>query len=251
MPKIFLNGVNLYYEDHGSGFPILFTHAFAYSSAMWAPQVPVLSQQYRFIVLDLRGHGQTDSPEDPEQYSREIVVEDVYQLLQHLGVRRAVIGGLSTGGIISQHFYFKHPEMTRALIPCNTGPGYRNPARIAEADEGRMESVRMLETEGLEGFIRTRGPDFYVPPEVLRQQNPIGLANAQRGFYGNLVMLPLEEFRVPTLIISCPQDRDLLPAAEYMKQHIPGSLLSLSQKSELVMGMSLGVPSKRHQLGRW
>ena len=227
MPKVFVNGINLYYEDHGSGFPILLTHAYAYTSAMWAPQVPVFSQKYRVITLDVRGHGQTDSPEDPEQYSREIVVEDVYQLLQHLGVRQAVIGGLSMGGIISQNFYFHHPEMTRSLLLCNTGPGFRNKAHMAEDDERRRESIRLLETEGMEGFIRTRGPDSYVPLEVLRQQNPIGLAGIQRGVFSNNTMLPLEEFRVPTLIISSTQDTNLIPAAEVMKRHIPGSLLCM------------------------
>ena len=241
MPKVLVNGINLYYEDHGSGFPLVFTHGFAATSAMWAPQIPDFSQKYRFIIVDMRGHGQSDAPEDPEQYSREILAEDVYHLLRHLGVQQAVIGGLSMGGIVTQAFYFQHPEMTRALILSNAAPGYRNMERMAEEDKSRLKTARILETEGMEGYIRAQEDnremisvhlssgveDSSVPLEVLHRQNPIGLANVQRRVLCNLVMLPQEEIKVPTLIISSTRDIGLKPAAELMKRHIPGSLLCM------------------------
>ena len=98
MPEVFLNGINLYYEDNGSGFPVILSHGFASSTKFWDDQVPVFSKKYRLITYDMRGHGQTDAPKDLSKYSLDIVIEDMYQLLRHLEIQKAVVGGLSLGG---------------------------------------------------------------------------------------------------------------------------------------------------------
>ena len=116
MPKIRVNDIELYYEIHGQGYPVVFLHGFAGTVNMWQPQMPVLSQQYRFIVYDARGHGQSESPPDIEQYSADIVVEDLFQLLTNLAIEKAVVGGLSIGGYESLRFYLRHPENVAALI---------------------------------------------------------------------------------------------------------------------------------------
>ena len=71
----------------------------------------------------MRGHGQTESPADPAQYSTELTVADMRGLLQHVGVERAVLGGLSLGGYVSLAFYLEHPTIVRALVICDSGPG--------------------------------------------------------------------------------------------------------------------------------
>ena len=81
MPTADVNGIKLYYEDHGRGYPLVFLHGFAGTTQAWKPQVPVFSKNYRFIIYDARGHGQSQSPSSPDQYSADIVVEDLYQLL--------------------------------------------------------------------------------------------------------------------------------------------------------------------------
>ena len=129
MPKALLNGISLYYEDNGSGFPVIFTHGFAGTTKSWEGQVAALSKKYRFITYDMRGHGQTDALEELSKYSLDILVEDIYQLLHHLGIQRAVIGGLSLGGYLTIHFYNQHPDMTAAIILMDTGPGYRSPEK--------------------------------------------------------------------------------------------------------------------------
>ena len=69
MPKVLINGINLYYEDHGTGFPVIFTHGIAGTTKSWDNLVPAFSKKYRFITYDMRGHGQTDAPDDLSKYT--------------------------------------------------------------------------------------------------------------------------------------------------------------------------------------
>ena len=72
MPKATINGIDIYYEVHGDGYPLVLSHGLLGTTQMWEGQVESFSRDYRFITWDLRGHGQTESPTDPSQYSVEI-----------------------------------------------------------------------------------------------------------------------------------------------------------------------------------
>ena len=137
MPRARVNGIEIDYEDGGRGPAVLLSHGYSATGRMWAPQRPVLEPSYRLITWDMRGHGQTDSPADPAQYSEALTVEDMRGLLAHLGVERAVIGGLSLGGYMSLAFHRRHPEMVRALVICDSGPGYRNDEARARLEQAR------------------------------------------------------------------------------------------------------------------
>ena len=132
MPRVRVNDIELYYEAHGQGYPVVFLHGFVGTVNMWHPQVSLLSREHRFIIYDARGHGQSESPPSLDQYSADIVVEDLVQLLGALGIEKAVVGGLSMGGYQSLRFYLHHPRTVAALILMDTGPGYRNPVRREE-----------------------------------------------------------------------------------------------------------------------
>ena len=132
MPIINVNGIDLNYEVHGEGYPVVFLHGYVGTVDMWQPQVPVVSREYRFIIYDARGHGESESPPSAGQYSADIVVEDLLQLLEALEIEKSVIGGLSMGGYESLRFYLTHPEKVTALVLMDTGPGYRNPAHREE-----------------------------------------------------------------------------------------------------------------------
>src|SRR3989442_7398768 len=128
MTEAKINGINVRCEDSGSGAAVFLTHGYAATGRMWEPQRKALNDAgYRLITWDMRGHGGTDSPEDPAQYSEALTVQDMTGLLDLFGVERAVVGGLSLGGYMSLAFYLAHPERVRALALCDTGPGYRNP----------------------------------------------------------------------------------------------------------------------------
>ena len=91
MPKIDRDGVGIYYEVHGDGPPLLLTHGYSSTSAMWHGQVDALSRDHKLILWDMRGHGQSDYPDDPKAYSEALTVGDIAALLDTVGARRAIV----------------------------------------------------------------------------------------------------------------------------------------------------------------
>lgn len=229
MLKAALNGVEIYYEVHGNGFPVLFTHGFAGTTWMWHPQTPVLSQNYKLILWDAPGHGKSQSPPLTHQYSADILVDDICQLLQLLNVEKAVVGGLSMGGYLSLRFYLRHPDMVAALILMNTGPGYRNLANMTEWNQEQERRARLLETRGVEAFAddpATVALNTYTPRHLMLRQNPVGLAHMARqvvGQHDTLVIAALGDIKVPTLIVVGDRDTPFLKSSEYMAKAIAGA----------------------------
>src|SRR3569623_188988 len=115
MPKIDRDGIGIHYEVHGDGPPQLLTHGYSSTSQMWHGQIAALSSKHRLVLWDMRGHGQSDYPDDPVAYSEALTVGDMAAILDAIGAKRAIIGGLSLGGYMSLAFYRTHPERTRAL----------------------------------------------------------------------------------------------------------------------------------------
>src|ERR1700704_3719642 len=101
MPKINRDGVKIYYEVYGSGPPLLLTHGYSSTSQMWKQQVEPLSKNYRLVLWDMGGHGQSDYPADAAAYSEALTIADMAALLDEAGVKDAIVGGLSLGGYIS------------------------------------------------------------------------------------------------------------------------------------------------------
>ena len=95
MAYVMRDDVRLYYEDHGSGPAVLLTHVYGATSQMWQDQVAEFKDRYRIIVWDLRGHGESDYPDDPDLYSKQHTVADIGALLDACSLERAVIGGHS------------------------------------------------------------------------------------------------------------------------------------------------------------
>src|SRR5215470_18328093 len=223
MPTARLNGIEIDYEDGGHGPVVLMGHGYSATGRMWAPQRQAVEPHYRLISWDMRGHGRTESPADPARYSEALTVADMRALLKHLGVERAVIGGLSLGGYMSLAFHRTHPGMVRALVICDSGPGYRN----AEAREGWNQRAREradeLERRGLDAL---GGRSREMREAMGEHQSAQGLAHAARGMLaqdGPRVIDGLAGIQVPTLVIVGDQDKPFLAPCEYMAKKIPGA----------------------------
>ena len=134
------DGIRIYYEVHGTGPTVLLSHGYSATSAMWAPQLDALGAGHRVVIWDMRGHGASDSPDDPAAYSEAHTVGDMAALLDTLDAPHAVIGGLSLGGYMSLAFYAAHPERVNALMLFDTGPGYRSDR--GRDTEGRVALLR-------------------------------------------------------------------------------------------------------------
>jgi len=214
------DGVNIYYEDHGSGPPVLLSHGYSATSRMWAGQVEAFKDRYRVITWDMRGHGQSDSPADTGAYSEAATCDDMAAILSHLGIESAVIGGLSLGGYMSLAFHLAHPKMTRALMLFDTGPGYKNPVAREGWNETARKRAEVFEAKGLDAL----GSGAEV--RIAQHSSAQGLANAARGMlaqFDSRVMESLADIKVPTLVLVGENDTPFLGGTEYMANKIQGS----------------------------
>jgi len=220
-----LNGIEIDYEVTGDGPAILLSHGYGATRHMWDGQHRALSPRWRVISWDMRGHGQTDSPDDPSQYSAALTVADMHALLEHLGVERAVIAGLSLGGYVSLAFALAYPEMVRALVICDSGPGYRNSEARAAWNARAHERAAELEARGLDALARRSRET----QQAVHRSAP-GLAHAARGMLAqqdSRVIDALPSLRWPTLIIVGDQDQPFVAPSEYMAKKIPGARLEV------------------------
>ena len=206
---------------------MLLGHGYSATGRMWVGQRAALGDRYRIISWDMRGHGQTDSPDDPAQYSAALTVADMRALLRHRGVERAVVGGLSLGGYVSLAFYRAHPEMVRALVICDSGPGYRNAEARAAWNARALERAAELEARGLEALA---GRSREMREAMGHHRSAQGLAHAARGMLAqqdSTVIDSLPSIRVPTLIVVGDRDQPFLAPCEYMAKKIPGARLEV------------------------
>lgn len=126
MPHADINGQSIHYEDTGgNGEAIVFSHGFFMSGGMFEPQVQALKDRYRCITWDERGHGETVTSPDPFTYWDS--ADDLFGLLDHLGIEKVVLAGMSQGGFLSIRAALARPERVNALILIDSQPGPENP----------------------------------------------------------------------------------------------------------------------------
>jgi pimeloyl-ACP methyl ester carboxylesterase len=221
MPKLNRDGVNLYYEVHGNGPPLLLTHGYSSTSAMWQGQIEAFSKHHQLVLWDMRGHGQSDYPDDPTAYSEALTVGDMAALLDKVGADTAIVGGLSLGGYMSLAFYRAHPERVRALLIIDTGPGFKKDEARNAWNKYAHETGDRFEREGLEGLkLASRERSSVVHRDAL------GLARAARGMLTQRdagVIETLPHIKVPSLVVVGADDTPFLAASDYMAAKIPGA----------------------------
>jgi len=128
MPIAEINGQQIHYEDVGSGTPIILGHSFLCTGEMWREQVPALAENYRVINPDLRGNGQSGKATSP--WSLYDALQDSIELLDHLGIDRAIWCGLSIGGMVAMRAALSAPDRVSALILMDTDAGEEKLLRI-------------------------------------------------------------------------------------------------------------------------
>lgn len=111
MPRLDRGDVTLNYEVDGTGPTLLLSNGFSGTTKTFAGQVEALAKSYQVVRWDMRGHGQSDAPDDLSVYSHDKTIEDIKALLDVVGARAAHIGGHSLGGYLSIELYRRHPEL--------------------------------------------------------------------------------------------------------------------------------------------
>ena len=246
MPTFSANGVSIYYEVTGQGYPLVWSHEFGGSYESWETQVRYFTRRYRVITYAARGWPPSDVPSDPEAYTQEHVVNDLYLLLRHLGIDQAHIGGLSMGGSVALNFGIAHPEMARSLIVAAAGSGTTNREEFLANGQAlcdRLISQGMAAVAGEYGMTDNRIQLLRKDPQgweefhrLLASHSALGSALTFRGFVMNRpTIFALEDklrgLQVPTLIMIGDEDEPCIEPAIFMKRNIPRSGLAVFPQS--------------------
>lgn len=244
MPFCRINGININYKVDGEGVPLVLSHPFSASLDFWEGLVKALPSKYRAITYDVRGHGLSSAPAGEENYTLDVMVEDLHQLLEYLKVDRAYIGGLSMGGAITLGYAGRHPEKVKGLLICDIHGGFCPPVDPnikAGMAIGREKGEKYAMEWGMADFARRQlenGTAFPPVPddEALRDQYVERMARFPlNGYVGVGRATPWEaewqcqvadEINVPTLITVGSNDLEMVTAgARTLHEHIKGSRL--------------------------
>ncbi|MBL7125597.1 MAG: alpha/beta hydrolase [Dehalococcoidales bacterium] len=246
MPRAKVNGVNLYYEVTGDGFPLVLSHEFAGTYKSWEPQVRFFSRSYQVITYNHRGFPPSDVPEKASDYSQDMLVADLYQLLRYLGINEAYVGGCSMGGNIALNFGIAHPEMTRALIIVSAGAGTTGRDAFVPKLEGMAHQVETIgwqklaeqyaqepnriqlkrkDPRGWQEFVNdlaahSNEGSVQLIREVIIKRPPVSELEAR-----------LKRLKIPAFIMIGDEDEMCLDPALIMKKHLPGAGLLVFPQS--------------------
>jgi pimeloyl-ACP methyl ester carboxylesterase len=270
------DGVRLYFEEAGTGRPLVFVHEFAGDMRSFEPQMRHFGKRYRTIAYNARGFPPSDVPEKVSSYSQARAADDILAVLDHIGEKRAHVVGLSMGGFATLHFGLRHHD--RALSLCIGGCGYG--AELEKRDSFRAEAdliAKMLLTGDMQAFAErySLGPTrvqfqnkdprgFAEFKKMLAEHSALGSANTQLGvqkerpsLYG--LVEEMKRITVPTLIITGDEDWPCLLPGLLMKQSISSAALSVMPNAGHAINIEepdeynriVGDFLSRVEAGRW
>lgn len=238
------DGIRLFYEETGTGKPVIFAHEFAGDLRSWEPQLRHFGRRYRCIAFNARGYPPSDVPESSSRYSQTLATEDIKAVLDHLGIDQAHVVGLSMGAFAALHLGFRHSD--RALSLCIAGCGYgAEPSQRARFREEAEAIAELVKSTDMPTFARkyASGPSrvqfenkdprgFGEFQRMLAEHSALGSANTLIGVQRERPSLydlvgEMRRLTVPTLILCGDEDWPCLLPGILMKQNIPSAALSI------------------------
>ena len=238
------DGVNLYYEETGSGTPILFVHEFAGDCRSWEPQVRHFSRRYRCIAYNARGYPPSDVLSDPDRYSQQRERDDVRCVLDALGIERAHIVGLSMGAMATLHFGMVHSDRATSLVTAGVGSGAHK-SEIEDFRADSRESAKVMLEKGMEHFAATYGEratrvtmkakdprGFAEFQRHLSEHSAEGSANTMLGYQARRPSLydltsEMAAITAPLLVIAGDEDPSTIEPSLLIKRTVPGARLAM------------------------
>jgi len=235
MPKAGVNGIQMYYEVHGAGFPLVMIHGLSANSDWWEPRmVQELSKRFTTVLLDNRGAGRTDVSD--RRYTMKLFADDTAGLMDALGIPKAHVLGISMGGRIAQELALDYPQKVEKLVLCSTSCGGEDSVRPSES------VMKMLTTDRIASAHAAVTQDFVKKnPKLVEQTRQRVLrapisdeaynrqlnANLESNIYGRL-----SQIRAPTLIIAGRKDVLTPPEnSSILARAIPGARLRYFENS--------------------
>ena len=232
------DGVQLYYEETGSGTPIVFVHEFAGDLRSWELQVRHFSRRYRCIAYNARGYPPSEVPADFDRYSQQRARDDILAVLDALKIERAHIVGLSMGAFAALHFGIRYSQRALSLVVAGCGYG-AHPDQYAQFQEQARALARSMLEEGMPKLAATYG---HGPARLqLRAKDPRGFAefirnfsehsaqgsaNTMLGYQGRRPSLyslkdDMAQIQAPLLVVAGDEDDPTLEPSLLMKRTIP------------------------------
>jgi pimeloyl-ACP methyl ester carboxylesterase len=242
------DGVRLYFEEAGTGTPIVFVHEFGGDHRSWEPQMRHFARRHRCITFAARGYPPSDVPESVDAYSQLRAVQDIAAVMDGAGIDRAHVVGLSMGGFAALHFGLELPQRARSIVVAGAGYGAEKQFEAYFRDVS-AEVAHQFETQGSEQFARTyslgasrvqfqnkdpRGWQEFATQ--LGQHSSRGSANTMRGVQVRRPSLydlegRLRDMQVPTLVIAGDEDDHCLQPGIFLKKTIPACGLLVMPKT--------------------
>jgi pimeloyl-ACP methyl ester carboxylesterase len=270
------DGIKLYYEETGSGIPIVFVHEFAGDVRSVEPQVRFFSHRYRCITFNARGYPPSDVPKDGEQYSQDRARDDIRSVLDALNLDTAHIVGLSMGAFATLHFGFTYASRARSLVIAACGYGAERDKQAQFVNEAEISASR-FETLGMAKAAEA----YALSPARVQYQNkdPRGWAEfrdqlAEHSSEGAaLTMRGIQKRRpsvldltdkmgaitAPTLLITGDEDWPCIEPSIAMKRHILTAALVVMPNCGHAINLEEPDAFNRHlgdffhtvDIGRW
>ncbi len=235
------DNVKLFYEESGSGVPVVFVHEFAGDYRSWETQIRHFARSYRCVAYNARGYPPSDVPADGERYSQDRARDDIRAVLDALKIDKAHIVGLSMGGFAALHFGFTYPQRARSLVVAGCGYGAAPNQRQQFAAEAEA-AARKFE----EGMAKAAEAYALGPTRVqfqnkdprgwqefayqLAEHSSEGSVRTLRGVQKRRPSLfdlvdRMKAITVPTLVMTGDEDWPCLEPALLMKRTIPTAAL--------------------------
>jgi pimeloyl-ACP methyl ester carboxylesterase len=270
------DGIRLYFEEAGSGTPIIFVHEFGGSYRSWETQMRFFSRRHRCITFAARGYPPSDVPEDVEMYTQARAMQDIAAVMDAAGVDRAHVVGLSMGGFAALHFGLEKPD--RALSIVVAGAGYGAEKQFEDYFRGvSLDVAKQFESQGSKRFAETyalgasrvqlqnkdpRGWREFA--DMLGEHSALGASNTMRGVQARRASIydledRLRAMTVPTLVMVGDEDDHCLQPGLFLKRAIPASGLLVLPKTGHAINLEEPDAFNRHvsdfivtvEAGRW
>jgi pimeloyl-ACP methyl ester carboxylesterase len=235
--KMKINDIELYYELHGEGKPIIFSHGWLEDCSIWGPQVESFTKNYAVILYDHRGHGRSDKPKVGEgNYSVQVLANDLYALAQKLNLEKPVLVGFSLGGYAAILLALEHPEKISKLVLVGTT------AKMALPTSAKFWLLGIGVFYSYETYLRMscKYGRFYKPSKQIVDEELARALKVEKSIASECwkeltekydVRDKVSRIEVPTLIIVGEKDKINLKASQYLNREIKGSELRIVPSS--------------------
>ena len=240
MHYISSDSVKLYFEENGSGYPIIFLHEFGSDYRAWDQQVRHFARGYRCITYNARGYPPSDVPEGPDGYGWQHAVDDIVAVMRHLAISQAHVVGASMGGYAALQLGLRHPAKVSSIVAAATGSESSSHERVNWLEKSEI-LARSFAARGMAAMARkmahhpTRIQLQYKDPiawrefrERLKQHSELGMANTLSGHLASRPSLSdfrdqLSHMTVPVLLAVGDEDGPCLETNLMLKATLPAA----------------------------